>query len=451
MKARGTGGRKNMNLEELISDKSAKVAIIGMGYVGLPHAVEIAGAGFKVFGIDIQQKRVDLLNGGKSYIQDIKDEEVKKMIEEKKFQATTDFSLLKEADIIIICVPTPLDKFKIPDISYIVNSAGEIKKYLRKGQLIILESTTYPGTTEEVLLPLFEESGSRAGEDFCLAFAPERIDPGNTMPINEVPKVVGGITENCTKLAVQFYRQFLKHVHPVSSAKAAEMTKILENTYRLINISAINELAMLAGRMGIDIWEVIEAAKTKPYGFQAFYPTAKCGGHCIPLDPFYLSWKAKEYNFWARFIELAGEINEQMPHYVVSSVNFVLNKHKKAINGSNILVWGVAYKKDIADPRESAAFDVVPNLMRKGAKVDYFDPFSKEFTIPADNYMIKNKEPLTLRSIDYNSEILKNYDLVLILTDHSNFDYEEIAKNANLVFDMRNAVKSRDHKNVFRF
>lgn len=440
-----------MNLYDLIKEKKAKTAIIGMGNVGLPHALEIARAGMQVFGIDIQQKRTDLLNAGKSYIQDVKDSELQEIIDAKKFQAFADFSKLAEADVIIICVPTPLDKYKIPDVSYIVNSVNEIKKYLRSGQLVILESTTYPGTTDEVILPMLQESGLKCGQDFYLAFAPERIDPGNTMPLNEVPKVVGGITKECTALAVQFYSQFLKHVHPVSTARAAEMTKILENTYRLINISAINELAMLAGKMDIDIWEVIEAAKTKPYGFQAFYPSPKVGGHCIPLDPFYLSWKAKEYNFWAHFIELAGEINEQMPHYTVTSVITALNRQRKALKGSKILVWGAAYKKDIDDPREGAIYDIIPNLMRKGAQVDYFDHLIPELKIAPGNFMLNNSEPVILKSIKNGLEAVKDYDAVIILCDHSGFDYVELAKSAKAVIDTRNAIKSREFANVYRF
>lgn len=440
-----------MDLKELIETQKAKVAIIGMGYVGLPHAVEIANVGMEVLGLDIQQKRVDALNNGKSYIQDVASGELKKIIVSGKFKASVDFSLLKNVDVIIICVPTPLDKHKIPDISYIESSVARIKKYLRKDQLIVLESTTYPGTTDEVILPLLEESGLKCGQDFYLAFAPERIDPGNLMPLNEIPKVVGGITAKCTELAAVFYSQFLKSVHSVSSARAAEMTKIVENTYRLINISAINELAMLAGKMDIDIWEVIEAAKTKPYGFQAFYPSPKIGGHCIPLDPFYLSWKAKEYNFWARFIELAGEINEQMPHYVVSKTAFALNKSKKPVNGSKILIWGVAYKDNINDPREGAAADVITNLMRKGAQVDYFDPFISEFSIEAENFMIDNQERLIIKSIKNGMEKVKNYDIVIILCGHSGFDYEDLAKHAAIVVDTRNAIKSRELKNVYRF
>jgi len=433
-----------MNLEKLIKTKKAKVAIIGMGYVGLPHAIEIANCGFSVSGLDIKKARVDSLNKGKSYIKDVKDEFLRGILKKNKFKAFNNFGPLKTADIVIICVPTPLDKYKIPDISYIKNSTEEVKKHLHKDELVILESTTYPGTTEEVLLPMFESTGLKVGRDFYLAFAPERIDPGNKTPQYLVPKVVGGITQKCTKLTKLFYSQFLKYVYPVSSTKAAEMTKILENTYRLINISAINELALLCGKMGIDIWEVIEAAKTKPYGFQPFYPSPKIGGHCIPLDPFYLSWKAKEYNFWARFIELAGEINEQMPHYVVSRVNSVFNKRQKSIKDSKILIWGVTYKRDIDDPRESAVFDIIPELLRKGAKIDYFDPHVKELKL-GDHRMAK---PISLKSIKYSPKILKNYDCVLILTDHSDFDYDEVAKNSKLVVDTRNAIKSRKYKNV---
>lgn len=432
-----------MSLKNKISEKKAKVAIIGMGYVGLPHALEIAKAGFEVYGIDIKKERVDKLNRAESYIGDVKDSDLREIIDSKKFRAFDGFDSLKESDVIIICVPTPLDKNKNPDISYIKESAIEVRKNLRKEQLIILESTTYPGTTDEMLLPMFEESGLKCGVDFYLAFAPERIDPGSKVPFNEVPKVVGGITKECTKVAASFYRQFLKFVHPVSSAKAAEMTKILENTYRLINISMINELALLCGKMRLDIWEIIEAAKTKPYGFTAFYPSPKIGGHCIPLDPFYLSHKAKEFNFWARFIELAGEINEQMPNFTVSKVNYLLNQNKKPINGSKILIWGAAYKKDIADPRESAAYDVIKILIKKGAEVEYFDPFVKSLKI--DDSVLGSK---IMQSIEYSPEILKNYDLVLILTDHSGFDYEQIANNSNLVVDTRNTIKSRNHKNV---
>lgn len=430
-------------MENLIKDKKAKVAIIGMGYVGLPHAIEIAKAGFDVFGIDILEKRVESLNNAKSYIGDVKDSDLKEIIKSGKFKASTDFELLKDADVVIICVPTPLDNNKIPDISYIENSVLEIKKRLKKFQLIILESTTYPGTTDEVVLPALEETGLKCGQDFYLAFAPERIDPGNKTPFNEVPKVVGGITKDCAKIATLFYSQFLKRVYPVSSAKTAEMTKILENTFRLVNVSMINELALLCGKMRIDIWEVIEAAKTKPYGFMPFYPSPKIGGHCIPLDPFYLSFKAREYNFWARFIELAGEVNEQMPHFTITRMNYLLNQNKKSINGSKILLWGAAYKADIADTRESAIYEIISMLIKKGAQVDYFDPYAKEIKI--EDSILGEK---VLKSIEYKPENLANYDLVAILTAHSGFDYDTIAKNAKLVVDTRNAIKNREYKNV---
>lgn len=424
-------------IKGLIQSKKAKVAVLGLGYVGLPHALLMARAGFDVVGIDIKKQRVDSLNAGKSYIGDVKDQEVAEIVDSGKFKAFTTFEPLKDADVVIICVPTPLDKNKNPDISYIQNSAKEVKNYLHKGQLIILESTTYPGTTDEVVLPLLQETGLKVGEDFYLAFAPERIDPGNKMAHSKIAKVVGGITKECTQLAVLFYSQFLETVYPVSSAKTAEMAKILENTFRLVNISMINELAFLCGKMGIDIWEVIEAAKTKPYGFMPFYPSPKVGGHCISVDPFYLSYKAREYNFWARFIELAGEINEQMPHAVVTAINYALNKSKKPINGSKILIWGASYKKDIGDSRESAFYDVAWDLERKGANIDYFDPYIPEI--------------LKMKSIaEPSSEKIKNYDLVLILTDHSGFDYDNLAREAKVVVDTRNAIKSRDYKNVFR-
>jgi len=439
-----------MNLRLLIKNKKAKVAVIGLGYVGLPTAVELVKTGFQVFGIDIKKQRVDLVNRGKSYIGDIDSKEVKGAITSARFKAFNTHQPLKNSDIVLICVPTPLDKYKIPDISYIISTTEAIAKYLHKGQLIILESSTYPGTTREVILPELEKTGLKVEKDFYLAHCPERLDPGNEKyKLKDVSRVVGGITKKCTQLASEFYRSFIKaQVLPLSSADAAEMTKILENTFRLVNISMINELALLCGKMGIDIWEVIEAAKTKPYGFMPFYPSPKISGHCIPLTPFFLSYRAKQYNFWTRFIELAGEINEQMPHQVITKVIWALNLKKKPVRESKILIWGVAYKKDIGDTRESAAFDIMFDLLRKGAKVNYFDPFVKEFKVD-------NK---TLKSIKYSPAKLKNYDLVLILTDHSDstsspqagFDYDEIAKNSKFVVDTRNAIKSRKHKNVFR-
>lgn len=426
-------------LQEKIENQTAKVGIIGQGYVGLPHALDIARAGFFVYGLDISQNRVDSLNQAKSYIDDVTDEDLREIIGKNLFKASTDFQLLAETDVVMICVPTPLDKYKLPDVSYIESAGREIAKTLHSGQLIILESTSYPGTTEEVLLPILEKTGLKAGVDFHLAFAPERIDPGNKMPLNEITKVVGGLTEKCGELTASFYGKFLKHTHRVSSTRAAEMCKILENTFRLINISMINEMALLCGKMNLDIWEIIEAAKTKPYGFMPFYPSAKIGGHCIPLDPFYLSYKAKEYGFWPRFIELAGEINELMPHSVVTKVAYALNLYRKSISGSRILIWGVSYKKDIGDVRESSCLDIIPDLWKKGAQVDFYDPFVEKVKFTEKD----------LTSITYTPEILKNYDLVLILTDHSNIDYNELALNANLVVDTRNAIKSRKYKHVF--
>ncbi len=426
-----------MNLKEKIENKQAKVAVIGMGYVGLPHAYTMSKAGFDVLGLDIQQKRVDMLNEGVSYIGDISDSQLKGM---ENFSASIDYSLLKERDVIIICVPTPIDKHKIPNTEYIESSVKEISKNLNGDQLIILESTTYPGTTEDIVLPILKESD----KDFYLAFAPERIDPGNKMPFEDVPKVVGGINKESGVLAQEFYLKFLKNVHLVSDTKTAEMTKILENTYRLVNISMINEFRLLCGKMGIDVWEVIEAAKTKPYGFTPFYPSPKCGGHCISTDPFYLSYKAREYNFWARFIELAGEINEQMPHYVVTNLITALNRRGKTLKDSKILVLGVAYKKDIADSRESAAHDIIPNLKRKGAIVKYHDPYIEKFEYM--NYYSKECE--IMKSVDLN---VKDYDVVLILTDHSNIDYDKIAEESKLVIDTRNAIKGRGYNNVSWF
>ncbi|MDD2696658.1 MAG: nucleotide sugar dehydrogenase [Candidatus Pacebacteria bacterium] len=435
-------------LENLIKNKKAKVAVIGLGYVGLPTAVEIAKAGYKVFGIDVKKQRVEAVNSGKSYILDVSPKELKEIVKSKKLIAFDNHQLLKKADIILICVPTPLDDHKNPDISYILSTTKEIAKHLRRGQLVILESSTYPETTKKVILPELEKTGLKTGKDFFLAHCPERIDPGNEKyRLKDVPRVIGGITKECTRLAAEFYRNFIKApIYPLSSSTAAEMTKILENTFRLVNISMINELSLLAGRMGVDIWEVIEAAKTKPYGFMPFYPSPKVAGHCIPLTPFFLKYTAEGYNFWTRFIDLAGEINEQMPHYIMTKVIWVLNLKAKPVRGTKVLVWGVSYKKDIGDTRESAAFDIIADLIRKGAKIDYFDPFVEKFTV--EHRILKNKA--ALKSISYSASKIKEYDLILILTDHSGFDYEKLARGAKLVIDTRNAIKSRKHKNVFR-
>ena len=438
-----------MDLQELIKSKKAKVAVIGLGYVGLPTAVELAKAGFQVFGIDVKKEKADLVNKGKSYISDVSSQELEKAVRENKLVAFNNHQSLRKADIVLICVPTPLDKNKVPDVSYILSTTKEIAGFLRKGQLVILESSTYPGTTRDVILPQLEKGKLKAGKDFYLAFSPERVDPGNEeYKFKDIPRVVGGITRQCTQIAADFYRSFINaEVKPLSSPETAEMAKLLENTFRLVNISMINELALFCGKMGLDIWEVIEAAKTKPYGFMPFYPSPKVGGHCIPLDPFYLSYRAKEYNFWTRFIELAGEINEQMPHFVVTKMVSVLNHNKKPLNGSKILIWGVAYKKDIGDARESAALEIIPDLMRKGVSVDYFDPYIPKLEIKNGRL----KKPQILRSIKYSLAKLRSYDLVLILTNHSDFDYNRLAKSSKLVVDTRNAIKSRKHKNVSWF
>lgn len=417
---------------------SKNVVIMGQGYVGLPTAIMCAKAGFTVFGLDKNAKKISLLKKGKSYIDDIPDEELKNALNSKKYIPTTDIKVLKEASVVLICVPTPLDKNKLPDISYITSAGKTIAKYLHKNQLIVLESTTYPGTTEEVLLPMLEKTGLKCGKDFYLAFSPERVDPGNKIAFCDIPRVIGGIDKKCTEVALKFYKQFIKSVFTVSSTRTAEMTKLLENIYRLVNISLINELALVAGKMGIDIWEVIEAAKTKPYGFTPFYPSPKVGGHCIPLDPFYLSWKAREYGFFTHFIDLAGEINDQMPHFVITRVIWALNKFKKATNGAKILIIGIAYKKDISDTRESAVYDIISDLLKKGALVSYHDPYIHEL-------QIKDKK---FRSVPLTDKELENTDCVLILTDHSNIDFNRVAKKAKFVIDTRNAIKSRSYKNI---
>ncbi|HDL74948.1 MAG TPA: nucleotide sugar dehydrogenase, partial [bacterium] len=390
-----------MSLEQLIKNKKAKVTIIGLGYVGLPTAFELAKVGYQVFGIDKDKEKVDFINQGKSYIKDINSKELKKIVSSKKLKVYDSYKVLKDSDIVLICLPTPLDKNKVPDVSYIKIAAEEIAKYLHKEQLIILESSSYPGTTREIILAKLEKKGFKIGKDFFLVFSPERIDPGNKKyKFKNISRVVGGITKKCTQLATKFYKSFINtQVLSLSSPEVAEMTKLLENTFRLVNISMINELSLLSSKMGIDIWEVIEAAKSKPFGFFPFYPSPKVGGHCCPLDPFYLSWKAKEYNFNTRFIDIAGDINEQMPHFVVTKVILTLNLEKKAIRGSKVLILGVSYKKDIGDTRESAAIDIIPNLQKKGAKVDYFDSYVKNFEVQGKN----------LKSIKYKSNILKNY------------------------------------------
>lgn len=420
-------------LLEKINNKTAKVGVVGLGYVGLPLAVEKANAGYETIGFDVQEKKVESVNAGQNYIGDVVDEELKKLVKDGTLRATADFSFVKDVDTICICVPTPLDLYKQPDLSYVVSSTKSVAQYLHKGMLVILESTTYPGTTEEVLKPILEESGLKCGEDFFLAFSPERVDPGNKeYNTKNTPKVVGGCTEECTEVAAALYRNILEgDIHTVSSPAVAEMEKILENTFRNINIGLANEMAILCNRMGIDVWEVIDAAKTKPYGFMPFYPGPGLGGHCIPLDPFYLEWKAKEYDYHTRLIETSGEINDSMPEFVLDNVMKILNKNKKALNGAKVLLLGVAYKNDIDDYRESPAFKVIELHEKNGADLMVNDPYC-----PVSKY--KNK---TYNSVDWK-EVIDESDIVIITTNHSCYDYESIVARAKAVYDTRNATKN---------
>ncbi|MBE6069254.1 MAG: nucleotide sugar dehydrogenase [Clostridium lundense] len=419
-------------LIEKLENKTAKLGVVGLGYVGLPLAVEKAKAGYEVIGFDVQDKKVEMVNEGHNYIGDVVDADLKKIIEEGKLKATTDFSFVSEVDAVSIAVPTPLDLYKQPDLSYVVSSAKSIAKYLHKGMLIVLESTTYPGTTEEVLRPILEETGLKCGEDFFLAFSPERVDPGNKQfKTKNTPKVVGGCTPDCTEVAAVLYRNVLEgEIHTVSSPAVAEMEKILENTFRNINIALVNEIAMLCNKMKIDVWEVIDAAKTKPYGFMPFYPGPGLGGHCIPLDPFYLEWKAKEYDFHTRLIETSGDINDRMPEFVVDNVMKLLNKEKKSMNGAKVLLMGVAYKNDIDDMRESPALKVIEHLEKHGADVIICDPFVPEFQHKNNQYY----------SVDWK-EVIDESDIVVITTNHSNIDYETLVEKAKIVYDTRNATK----------
>jgi len=420
-----------------IQDKSARIGVIGLGYVGLPLAVDKAIVGYEVTGFDIQQKRVDMVNEGVNYIGDVVDDELKEVVRTGKLRATTDYDEIKDLDIVTICVPTPLDKNKQPDLTYIRNSAQEVAKRLHAGMLVVLESTTYPGTTEEEVKPILESSGLKCGTDFFLAFSPERVDPGNKLyNVKNTPKVVGGVTPVCTKVAATLYSNVLQSdVFEVSSPKVAELEKLYENTFRNVNIALANELALICDRMGISVWEVIEAASTKPYGFMAFYPGPGLGGHCIPIDPFYLSWKAKEYDYYTKMIETSAVINDAMPEFVVDRVYRILNRFKKPLNGSTILVLGVAYKKDIDDMRESPALKVISLLEKEGAHVIYNDPYIPSFTLAGKVY---NSVPVT-------AELLAGLDLVVITTDHSSYDYDLIVEQAPYVFDTRNATREIKH------
>lgn len=431
-----------MNLLEKIHDKSAVVAVIGLGYVGLPLAVEKAKAGYKTVGFDVQKLKVKMVNEGHNYIGDVVDAELEDLVKKGLLSATTDFSIVKDSDFIAICVPTPLDKYQQPDISYVKSSTIEISKHLKKGSIVVLESTTYPGTTEELILPILEEgSGLKCGEDFFLAYSPERVDPGNKLyKTKNTPKVVGGVGKDSTEVAAAMYRSVLNGcVHEVSSPKVAEMEKLLENTYRNINIGLANEMAIICDKMGISVWEVIDAAKTKPYGFQAFYPGPGLGGHCIPLDPYYLAWKAREYDYHTKLIETSGIINDSMPYYVVERATRILNRYKKALNGSKILVLGVAYKQDIDDYRESPALKVIENFEKEGCIVDFYDPYIQ-------TYKFKGKIKDGLKEL--SKEVLQNADLVVVTTAHTTIDYDFVQANSKFIFDTKNAmreVKNREN------
>ncbi|MBS4195734.1 nucleotide sugar dehydrogenase [Lederbergia citri] len=421
------------SLLEKIETRQAVVGVVGLGYVGLPLAVEKAKAGYHVIGFDVQQSRVDMVNNGINYIGDVLPADLHEMVNSGLLSATTDYAKIQDVDAVAICVPTPLDLHKQPDTSYVKSSAKAIAEYAHEGMLVVLESTTYPGTTEEIIVAAFEEKGFKVGETIFIAYSPERVDPGNKFyNTKNTPKVVGGVTKNCTEVASMLYRQVLDgDVFEVSSPAVAEMEKIFENTFRHINIALSNEMALLCDRMGIDVWEVIDAAKTKPYGFMAFYPGPGLGGHCIPIDPFYLTWKAREYNYHTRLIEIAGEINNAMPEFVVDRSMRILNESGKAMRGAKIALLGIAYKKDIDDVRESPVLSILSNLKKEGALVTAVDPYVDNFKCGRE---VINTEPLS-------KEILKNADLVIITTDHSTFDYELIAETSDVVFDTRNALK----------
>ena len=422
----------------LITEKRARIGVVGLGYVGLPLLAEFAGGGFQATGFEVDAEKAKQINSGSSYISDVPSETVKKLVDAKLLRATTDFNNLRDCDAIIICVPTPLRKTKEPDVSYILAAAEEIKQRLRRGQLIILESTTYPGTTNEVLLPMFEETGLKLDEDFLLAFSPERVDPGNSQfQTHNIPKVVGGVTEDSTTVAAHLYSQIVKDVHAVSSARVAEAAKLLENTFRAVNIGMANEMARLCYALNIDTWEVILAAATKPFGFMPFYPGPGLGGHCIPIDPFYLAWKTKQSGIEARFIELAGYINGQMPHFVVDRIQNALNDHAKPLRNSNVHILGVAYKREIDDVRESPALDVMHLLQRRGARISYSDPYVPSVRL----------DGISLESDDTS---IATADCIVVITDHKAVDYAPIVKNAKLILDTRNALKQFDSPNIVR-
>ncbi|MEG1186136.1 MAG: nucleotide sugar dehydrogenase [Eubacterium sp.] len=419
-----------------IKNRNISVGVVGLGYVGLPLAVEKAKSGFKTIGFDVQQSKVKMVNAGHNYIGDVIDADLKELVDTGMLLATTDFSFIKNADFIAICVPTPLDAYQQPDISYVKSSAEEIAKYLKKGTMVVLESTTYPGTTEELLKPILEKgSGLVCGEDFYLGFSPERVDPGNAVyKTKNTPKVVGGIGKDATEVIAAMYRAVLDgDVCEVSTPAIAEMEKILENTYRNVNIGLINEMAILCDRMKINIWEVIDAAKSKPYGFQAFYPGPGLGGHCIPLDPYYLSWKAREFGFHTSMIESSMMINDKMPEYCIDRASRILNANKKALNGAKVLALGVAYKQDIDDYRESPALPVIEHFKKAGSQIDFYDPFVSE-------YRYKGEAHQGIATI--NPEIIQSYDLIIVTAAHTTIDYDMVQQNAQAIFDTKNAMKT---------
>ncbi|MDO8750884.1 MAG: nucleotide sugar dehydrogenase [Dehalococcoidia bacterium] len=429
-------------LRQAISSRGAKVAVVGLGYVGLPLATEIAGAGFDVRGIERDPERTARINRGESYIADVPSERLRRVVEAGRLSAQESFQAVDGSDVVVICVPTPLDRNRNPDVQYIVNVMQQILPHVHAGQMVILESTSYPGTLEELVLSPVANAGHTVGEEVFLAFSSERIDPGNiTYHLKDVPKVVGGVTPTCTELACLFYQMALGCVtHAVSSPSVAEMSKLIENTFRSVNVSLINELSQLCDRMGVDIWEAIGAAKTKPFGFTAFYPGPGVGGHCIPIDPVYLSWRAKQFGFTPRFIDLATEVNEGMPNYVVAQAMEALNTQGKAMKDSSVLVLGVAYKKDVSDVRESAALRVIELMQERGAKVQYHDSFVPEIRVGADR----------LRSVPLAPETLRSTDLVVITTDHSDVDYALVVRHAPLIYDTRNATRDFHGPNVWR-
>ena len=428
-------------LARRIESRSAHLAVIGLGYVGLPLAVEFGEAGFRVSGIDIDQNRVRELQKGKSYIQDVPTAAVRNLTRSGRLEATTDFAVLRQVDAVNVCVPTPLSKHRDPDVSYVVAAAEQVARYLHPGMLVILESTTYPGTTDELILPLLEKTGMKVGRDFFLAFSPERVDPGNPhYNTRNIPKVVGGVTPACTEIAVRLYRQRLENVVAVSSPQVAEMVKLLENTFRSVNIGLVNELAMMCARLKIDVWEVIRAAATKPFGFMPFYPGPGLGGHCIPIDPFYLSWKARASGFEARFIELAGYVNGQMPEHVVNLAAEGLNQRGKPVRGSRVLVLGVSYKADIDDTRESPSLDIMETMRERGARLSYSDPF-----VPTLEFAGQH-----LKSVPLTPAQLKRFDCVIIATAHRSFPYATVVRHSKLVVDTRNALQGRKSPKIIR-